>query len=123
MAISQTEIDDAVEMFSVLGPIRTRKMMGGLTIYAQDVTFAIYDPDQGYFLKSDTHTQEIYEAEGLERFTFEMKNKTASMNYYAMPEAAYDDPDILEEWARMALDVALRAKKPKKKTSKKKSNP
>ena len=115
MAITQTEVDDAVEMFSVLGPIRTRKMMGGLTIYAQDVTFAIYDPDQGYFLKSDTQTQGIYEAEGLKRFTFEMKGKTASMNYYALPEAAYDDSDTLEKWARLALDVGLRAKKPKKK--------
>lgn len=115
MAIAQTEVDDAVEMFQRLGPIHTRKMMGGLTIYAQDVTFAIYDPDQAYFLKSDKQTQHIYEAEGLARFTFEMKDKTASMNYYAMPEAAYDDPDILEQWARMALDVALRAKRPKKK--------
>ena len=115
MAITQTEIDDAEELFSVLGPIRTRKMMGGLAIYAQDVTFSIYDPDQGYFLKSDKETQPIYEAEGLERFTFEMKDKIASMNYYAMPEAAYDDPEVLERWARMALDVALRAKKPKRK--------
>ena len=115
MAISQTEIDDAIELFACLGPIRTRKMMGGLTIYAQDVTFAIYDPVQGYFLKSDGQTQPLYEAEGLERFTFEMKGKTASMNYYALPEDAYDDPDVLELWARRALDVALRAKKPKKK--------
>lgn len=115
MPITQTEIDDAIELFSRLGPIRTRKMMGGLTIYAQDVTFAIYDPDQGYFLKSDKQTQDIYEAEGLDRFTFEMKGKTASMNYYALPEEAYDDPETLELWARRALDVALRAKKPKRK--------
>lgn len=115
MPISQTEIDDAVELFSALGPIRTRKMMGGLTIYAQDVTFAIYDPDQGYFLKSDKQTQALYEAEGLSRFTFEMKGKTAIMNYYALPEDAYDDPEVLERWARLALDAGLRAKKPKKK--------
>jgi len=50
MAITQTEIEDAIELFSGLGPIRTRKMMGGLAIYAHDVTFAMYDPNQGYFL-------------------------------------------------------------------------
>ena len=116
MPITQTEIQDAIEMFSGLGPIRTRKMMGGLTIYAQDVTFAIYDPDQGYFLKSDDQTHDIFEDAGVSKFTFEMKNgKSATMNYYAMPDECYDDPDECLIWARRSLDVALRAKAKKKK--------
>jgi len=122
MSISQTEIDDAVEMFSgalfsALGPIRTRKMMGGLTLYAHDLTFAIYDPDQGYFLKVDETNREDYLTEGLEPFQFEFKNgKSGTMNYYPMPERCYDDPEERSVWARKAVDVALRAhaKKSKK---------
>ena len=123
MAISQSEIDDAIEFFSVIGPVTTRKMMGGLTIYAQDVTFAIYDPDSGYYLKSDAQTHDIFEEAGVSKFTFEMKDgKSATMNYYAMPEACYDDPDELLLWARRSLDVALRAKpKARKKKSKTKN--
>lgn len=119
MAISQTEIDDAIEMFSPLGPIRTRKMMGGLTIYAHDMTFAIYDPDSGYYLKSDAQTHDLFEEAGVSKFTFEMKDgKSATMNYYAMPEDCYDDPDALMYWARLSLDVALRANSKKKKKKK-----
>lgn len=120
MAITQTEVDDAIELFSGLGPIRTRKMMGGLTIYAHDLTFAIYDPDSGYYLKSDAQTHDLFEEAGVSKFTFEMKDgKSATMNYYAMPEACYDDPDELMLWARRSLDVALRAKR--KKAAKKKN--
>lgn len=120
MAISQTEIDDAIELFSGLGPIRTRKMMGGLTIYAHDLTFAIYDPDSGYYLKSDDQTHQTFEEAGQSKFTFEMKDgKSATMNYYTLPEDCYDDPEALMRWARLSLDVAMRAnakKRPKKKT-------
>lgn len=129
MPITQTEIDDTVEMFAAqignaLGPIRTRKMMGGLAIYAHDVTFALYVPDEGYFLKADDVNRGDFDAEGLEPFTFEFTDKETgkirggTMNYYALPERCYDDPDERIIWARGALDVALRAKakkKPKKK--------
>ena len=114
MAISQSEIDDAIEFFSVIGPVTTRKMMGGLTVFFESRAFAIYDPSQGYFLKSDKHTHDIYETAGLSKFVVGEKDGVVqTMNYYAVPEAAYDDPDILREWTRHALDAALRAK-PKK---------
>lgn len=94
-------------------------MMGGLAIYAHDVTFAMYDPDQGYFLKSDDLTQEVFEAANVERFEFKTKDgKVLRLNYYAMPEPCYDDPDLCLEWAHRSLDVALRAKSKKRKKKK-----
>lgn len=123
MPITPTEVEDAMAQFSMLGPIRTRKMMGGLTLYAHNVTFAIYDPDQGYFLKSDDQTHADFEAVGAAKFSMDTKDgKTLTMNYYALPDEAYDDPEICEHWARKSLDVALRAaaaKKPKRPKSKK----
>ncbi|WP_017930298.1 TfoX/Sxy family protein [Robiginitomaculum antarcticum] len=117
MPITPTEIEDAMAQFSMLGPIRTRKMMGGLTLYAHDVTFAFYAPDQGYFLKSDAQTHADFEAAGMARFIFVAKSgKSGTMNYFAMPDAAYDDPEICEHWARKSLDVALRAAAKKKKS-------
>jgi len=118
MAITQGEIDMVLELFEPLAPIKYRKMMGGLTIYAADVTFAIYDPDEGYYLKSDEQTHHYFEDEGLSKFEFAKKDGSiATMNYFPMPERC-DDPEELEVWARRSLDVALRAKakkKPKKK--------
>jgi len=119
MPITQTEIADAEDLFSPVGVIRTRKMMGGLMIYANDLPFALYDPDNGYFLKVDDINRADFIEAGIEPFTFEMKDgKTAKMNYYALPELCYDDPDELEIWGRKAYEAALRAKakkKPKKK--------
>ena len=68
--------------------------------------------------RADDQTHELFEEAGVSKFTFEMKDgKSATMNYYAMPEACYDDPDELLLWARRSLDVALRAKpKARKKT-------
>ena len=127
MAISQTEIDDAAELFSPIGRIRTRKMMGGLMIYADDLPFALYDPDNGYFVKVDNESRADFEAEGIEPFIFAMKDgKTAKMNYYALPDACYDDPQELKIWGDKGLAAALRAKakkRPKKKSMKKKIAP
>lgn len=123
MPISQTEIDDAIELFSPIGRIRTRKMMGGLMIYADDLPFALYDPDQGYFLKVDDMNRAKFEAEDIEPFTFEMKDgKTAKMNYYALPDRCYDEPYELKIWGKLALEAALRAKA-KKRPKKNKSTP
>ena len=41
------------------------------------------------------------------------------MSYYELPERLLDDTDELIKWARASIEVALRAKKPKK--AKKKS--
>lgn len=118
MAVTQNDIDMVLELFEPLAPIRTRKMMGGLTVFAMDVAFALYDPESGIYLKTDAINENDFFAEGLEKFSFEMGGKIGTMNYYAMPEHLYDDPQELEIWARKSLDVALRAKakkKPKKK--------
>ena len=115
MAINQTEIDDAEELFSPIGCIRTRKMMGGLMIYADDLPFALYDPDSGYHLKVDDVTRADFEEEGIEPFTFEMKDgKIATMNYYPLPERCYDDPDELKIWGEKGLEAALRSKAKKR---------
>jgi len=121
MAVTQNEIDMVMELFDPLAPIKTRKMMGGLAIYAMDVTFALYSSDAVVYLKTDAENEGDFIAEGLEKFSFEMNGKTGSMNYYPMPERLYDDPEELEIWARKSLDVALRAKakkKPRKKKAK-----
>ena len=67
------------------------------------------------YLKADETTRPAFEAAGLSPFTFEMKDgSTATMAYYAAPEAIYDDEDERTRWTGLALDAAQRAKKPAK---------
>jgi DNA transformation protein len=42
------------------------------------------------------------------------------MPYWQAPERLFDEPDEFADWAREAFDVAVRTKKPGKKTAAKK---
>lgn len=114
-------VDYLHEVFEPFGEISSRKMFGGDSIYHDGLTFALVADDTLY-LKADEESKQIFKEKGLERFTFEMKDKVGSMNYYRAPEEMFDDPDEAHHWASLAFSAALRAaakKKPKKKKAKK----
>jgi len=46
MSITVEEIEFALDLFSGLGPLTTRKMMGGLCIYLDGTIFAIVHCDR-----------------------------------------------------------------------------
>ncbi len=113
MAVGQEFMDFVQEALAPVGQIRIRRMFGGAGVYADDVFFAILDDGQLY-LKADTETQPLFEAEGLAQFSFMKKDGTVEkMRYFAAPEEVFEDAGILREWTSLALDAALRAKKRK----------
>jgi len=104
MSISDHDIDFAKELFADVGEITTRKMMGGLTIYADTQVFAIIDSDGKLYLKASGEMAKQLEAAGSSLFTYTGKNgKTGHMNYWTMPEDALDDPTHAADWARAVL--------------------
>lgn len=110
MAVSGEYIEFACELLSGIGPVRARKMFGGAGLYAADVMFALIADDQIY-IKVDEALSRDLEAEGSGPFIYEREGaEPAAMGYWRLPEAALDDPDEAEIWARRALEVALRAK-------------
>ena len=96
------------EALTPLGAVRARRMFGGIGLSLEGLTFAIAAFGELY-LKADAETASRFEAQGLKRFTFEMKGKPASMNYYCPPEECLDDADALQEWAMLAMAAARRA--------------
>ncbi len=117
MAVSQSSIDEAKDLFRSFGEIRVRKMFGGAGVYCDDLFFAIMDDGAIYF-KADEETRALFEGRGLAPFTFEMKDgASASMSYYAAPEDIFDDEDERRHWTTLALDAARRAAKFKKKAA------
>jgi len=136
MALSNEYIDFITEQLERLGPVRTRRMFGGMGIYLDDMMFGVIFDESLYF-KVDDRNRSDYEEENMEPFTYEMSNgRIGSLKYYEVPERLYDDSDELVEWARKSIDVmrddraekltkaarvAERRKKaaPKKKTMKK----
>jgi len=107
VAVSNDDIEFVQDLFAELAPITTRKMMGGLTIYSDGLVFAILDASGQIFLKAADEFAKRLEAAGSTLFTFTGKNgKTRSMNYWTLPNAALDDPELAAKWAKGALDAA-----------------
>ncbi|MBM1219333.1 TfoX/Sxy family protein [Ponticoccus sp. SC2-23] len=99
MSVTDADIAYATELFSGVGPLTTRKMMGGLSIYCEGQIFAILSSEARIYLKATGDFAEALAAEGAE--IFEMGGR--SMGYWTLPDAALDDPDLATDWARRAL--------------------
>ena len=98
------------EMFETLGPVTIKRMFGGKGIYCQGVIFAL-EVDGEILLKGDEQTAPTFEAAGSRQWAYEGKGKPVKMPYWSIPDDAFDDPDEMGRWARLAYDAALRSKK------------
>jgi DNA transformation protein and related proteins len=113
MALDEGLVAWVSEAIESIGTLSFRHMMGGATLYCDGVIFAIIAADALWF-KADKISDAIWDAAGCERFTFEMKGKTGSMNYRRAPDNVHDDADTLRHWASLALEAGRRVP-PKKK--------
>ena len=101
------------ELFASFGPVRVRRMFGGLGIYSGNLMFALSYGGLVY-LKVDADTEAVYEREGSAPFVFTGRGgKRATMSYWRLPDRLYDDPDELAGWAKAALATAQRAQRRK----------
>jgi DNA transformation protein and related proteins len=105
------------ELLSGVGPCTAKRMFGGWGISTSGLTLALVADLGGgdkLWLKADADTRGLYEAQGCERFTYEMTRNgvTAphSLSYYAAPEEAMESPAVMLPWARVALECALKAR-------------
>ncbi len=95
-------------------------MFGGWGIATDGLTLAIIaDLGEGerLYLKADDETRARFEAAGCQRFVYAAKGKPMAMNYYTAPEEAMDAAHAMAPWARLALESALKARKPSVKRS------
>ena len=117
MAVSAEYNAYILEMLEPLEGASIRRMFGGAGVFCHGVMLALISDERLYF-KVDDQSRPDFEDEGCEQFTYETKNgKRGLMSYYLAPDYLFDEQDEMVDWARSALDAALRAdkKKPKKK--------
>jgi len=74
MSLTAEEIEFATDLFSSLGPLTTRKMMGGLCIYHEGTIFAFIFSDSGVMIKGAGEFQKELNDLGLTRWTYQRKN-------------------------------------------------
>ena len=112
MAVSEDFAAHVQELLGGLGSIRIKRMFGGAGVYVHDHIFGLII-NETLSLKADDLTEAEFRAAGSEPFIYEAKGKSIPMRYWGMPDEAADDREAAGRWARLALDAALRAKKPK----------
>ncbi|HEY0124932.1 MAG TPA: TfoX/Sxy family protein [Rhizobium sp.] len=99
------------EMFQALGPVTIKRMFGGKGIYHMGRILAI-ELDREMLLKADEISAPEFEAAGARRWAYEgKKGKPVNMPYWSIPDDAFDDPDIMARWVRLAYEAAVRADK------------
>ena len=96
MSVSDADIAFAVDLFSDLGGLTTRKMFGGICLYLDGTVFALQSSDGRLYLKTK-HPVDV-----LGHQTDQFHN----MPYYALPEDMLDDPQAACTAAQAAF-IAL----------------
>ncbi len=107
MAVSDAQIAMVEDLFHDIGPLTTRKMFGGLGIYANGTIFAILMSDGVLKLKGAGAMADVFDAEGWTRWTYQRDGAqtVTAMPYWSLPESLLDDPEQASHWARRALDA------------------
>ncbi len=109
MAASPELAAHCVELLSALGPARSRRMFGGHGFYVDDLFIALLFEDRLY-LKADAPTRPRFEAAGCEPFVYDGAGKQVTVSYWTAPEDTMESPMLMQPWARLAMEAALRAR-------------
>jgi len=112
--ISDPFVLHACELLSSLGPCKAVRMFGGYGLSVDGMNVAIIAWDT-LFLKTNAETESRWLAAGAQPFRYEAKGKTMSLHYHTPPDDALESPALMAPWARLALEAAVAARKPKKK--------
>ena len=113
MSIKTSEfVTHVLELLEALGPVSAKPMFGGYGIYLDGLMFALV-ADDALYLKVDDVSRDAFAAAGLEAFNYAKKGKIYQMSYHAAPEDALEDGQLLRDWARKAVDAAMRAARTK----------
>ncbi|MBC7983509.1 MAG: TfoX/Sxy family protein [Candidatus Obscuribacterales bacterium] len=121
MLVSVDYLAYVIEQLASLGHVSSRRMFGGVGLYADGLFFAILDGDSLYF-KTDASNRGDYEQRGSKPFCPFPDKPTMVMNYHDVPADLLDEADELCCWARKSVAVAWAASKKKSATPRRKKS-
>jgi DNA transformation protein len=110
--ISDPFVLHVCELLSSVGPCAPKRMFGGWGISVEGMNFALIAWDTLY-LKTNAETEPQWLAAGAQPFVYEAKGKPMKLNYHTPPDEALESPGLIAPWARLALQAAVAARKPK----------
>jgi len=102
-------VDHCVELLGSIGACTSRRMFGGHGFYVDGLFVALIAYER-LFLKTDLKSRSQFKAAGCEPFVFEKEGEAIATSYFSAPEQAMESPALMQPWARLALEAALRAR-------------
>jgi DNA transformation protein len=105
MAVSDSYREFVLEQLGRVRPVTTRRMFGGVGIYAEGAFFALMDNDTLFF-KVDDSTRPEFEARGAKPFQPFGEGTTLMTGYYEVPAEVLERVDLLAGWMAKSIRVA-----------------
>jgi len=103
------ERSDIEQMFSSLGPVMIKRMFGGKGVYHKGSIIAVEFRGDS-LLKADDVSAPAFEAAGAVQWAYQGKTgRAVNMPYWSIPADAFDDPDLMARWVKLAYEAALRS--------------
>lgn len=100
--------DYLFDLLAPLGVLDTRRMFGGLSLRCNDTHFAMIMHDRLYLVADEPLRERLIDAGGA-IFSYEKQGKRVNVpRFVQVPDEMLEDGDDLLDFARAALDVALR---------------
>ena len=114
MPVSESFLAFILEQLDSVGPLTSKRMFGGVGLYAGDLFFALLSRDVLY-LKADDATRGAMEKAGAQSFQPypDRLPGGGTMQYYSVPADVLEDSDELIAWAKKAVAVAQAQRKAK----------
>lgn len=109
-ALPDPFVDHCMELLAPLGAVRGRRMFSGHGFYVDDLFVALLI-DERLYLKADAASRPRFEAAGCEPFSYATREgRRGVLSYWSAPDEALESPALMQPWARLALEAALRAR-------------
>jgi len=113
MSVSADFHSYVLEQLGLLRAVSSRRMFGGVGLYAEGLFFGLIDDDVLY-LKVDDSNRADYTSRGMDAFRPFKDKPLYSMTYYQVPVEVLEEPEELARWARKSCEVALASREPPK---------
>jgi DNA transformation protein len=110
-----------LEQLAGLPAVRPNRMFGGVGLYSDGIFFGLIDDDTLYFKTGPANVAD-YLSRNMPKFMPFPDKTGAVMGYHQVPADVIEEPELLVQWARTSVSVALSSKaakaaKPKTKGS------
>ena len=114
MPVSDSFVEFVIEQLAPVAPITSKRMFGGVGLYAGDLFFALLAGDVLY-MKTDELTRGALIAAGARPFD-PTPGRGGKTQYYGVPASILEDTDELIAWAKQSIAIARgqRANPPKR---------